>query len=276
MLYHYIWIKIPIEYTPPYFIGSMLRGAFGHALKRVTCINPSYQCEGCFSSESCLYYQFYEKQNIQHQYRFDIALDSKSYSFGLYLFDGSCTKLPYILSSLEMALTKYGLGRDRIVLKDIEIEVNGMTVYAEGQFTNAIDIESKQIDTQGYSPNLKIQFITPLRIKKSNQLEYRKIRVEHILRSIHQRQKQIFDDTLSYSLDYEPTYTASVKALTYKPLYRKSDRQGRKIIMDGVLGEMAVVGLDQRSFMLLKIGEVIGVGKQVTFGMGKIKIEEVE
>jgi CRISPR/Cas system endoribonuclease Cas6 (RAMP superfamily) len=46
--------------------------------------------------------------------------------------------------------------------------------------------------------------------------------------------------------------------------------------MDGVLGEIAVLGIDQKSYELLKLGEIIGVGKQTTFGMGKIKIEEVK
>jgi len=47
-------------------------------------------------------------------------------------------------------------------------------------------------------------------------------------------------------------------------------------VMDGVLGEMAVLGLDEKSYRLLKIGEIIGVGKQTVFGLGKIKIEEID
>ena len=275
MKYHHIKININTKNKPSYYTGSMLRGAFGHALKRVTCINPSYQCKDCFSAQDCLYYDFYEKENVQHRYRFDIELNSKSYDFGLYLFDDACSKLPYILSSLEIALTKNGLGKERTTFNNIQIKVNDIIVYQEGGFAGRIDVKTQKIETKKYTPDLKIKLITPLRIKKSNHLEYDKIRVEHILRSIYQRAKYIFDNEEVHSLDYKPTYTTSVKVFDYKPLYRKSDRQKEQLVMAGVLGEMAVLGLDKRSYELLQIGEVLGVGKQTTFGMGKIKIEEV-
>ena len=277
MRYHHIAIKLSSKYSPPYFIGSQLRGAFGHALKKVTCINPSYQCTNCFGAKSCLYHSFYEQENIQHKYRFDIELGSLSYDFGLYLYSDACDKLPYILSSLHIALSENGLGKDRVVFDNITIQVNGITIYEDGSFSNTLDdIKPQKFQPDNYHPNIKLKLLTPLRIKKSNQLEYNKINIEHILRSIYQRYKQIFEDTVVYSLDYKPTYITSVKVFEYKPLYRKSIRQGKRLVMDGVLGEIAVLGIDQKSYELLKLGEIIGVGKQTTFGMGKIKIEEVK
>jgi CRISPR/Cas system endoribonuclease Cas6 (RAMP superfamily) len=123
-----------------------------------------------------------------------------------------------------------------------------------------------------YFSDIKIHLLTPLRIKKGNALEYQKIKIDHLLRSIFQRKKSLFDNEEVYSLDYAPHYAASVKALEYKPLYRKSERQGRKILMDGVIGEMAAIGLDKQSYELLRLGEIIGVGKQTVFGMGKIAL----
>jgi len=275
-MYYKIDIKPKTDKTPPYFTGSMLRGAFGHALKRVTCINPSYRCEGCFATEKCLYYDFYEKQNIQHKYRFDIELNQKNFDFSLYLFAESCHALPYVLSSLEMALTQNGLGRERMTFEDLQMEVNGVTVYRDHGFSHQIDIVPCKIHVDGHTSDIKIKFLTPLRIKKGNKLKYDDITIEHILRSIYQRKQQIFENEEVYSLDYEPTYITSVKTFEYKPLYRKSDRQGKKMVMDGVIGEMAVLGLDRKSYELLKIGEIIGVGKQTVFGMGKIKVEEID
>jgi len=275
MEYYYIKVKIQTEKTPPYFIGSMLRGAFGHALKRVTCINPSYKCNDCFESENCLYYNFYEKENQQHNYRFDVALGSDSFDFGLYLFSDACNGLAYILSSLEIALTKNGLGKERNTFDDIEIYVNGTTVYKNSAFVGSLNVATKKLQIDDYMQNIKIYFETPLRMKKSNKLEYNKIKVEYLLRSIYQRKKVIFENEEVYSLDYVPSYVTSVKALEYKPLYRRSDRQEKAIIMDGVLGEMAVIAIDKRSYELLKIGELIGVGKQTVFGLGKIRIEEL-
>lgn len=42
------------------------------------------------------------------------------------------------------------------------------------------------------------------------------------------------------------------------------------------MGEMWISDLDERSFELLKLGELIGVGKQTVFGLGKITIQGVK
>jgi len=83
---HYtITVKTHTKEKPPYFMGSMLRGALGYALKKVTCINPSYKCEGCFAAKECLYYNFYEQKNAFHDYRFNIDLGTKTFDFELLL-----------------------------------------------------------------------------------------------------------------------------------------------------------------------------------------------
>jgi len=83
----YTKITIIIKDKPPYFIGSQLRGALGYALKKVTCINPSFKCDGCFATNNCLYYEFYEEKNVFHKYRFDFELGKEFYDFSFYLFD---------------------------------------------------------------------------------------------------------------------------------------------------------------------------------------------
>jgi len=275
MDYYKITVKPKTDNIPPYFIGSMLRGSFGHALKQVICINPSYRCNGCFALEKCLYYDFYEKQNIQHKYRFDIKVNQKEFNFNLYLFAESCSNLSYVLSALEITLKENGLGKERIKFKNIQVYVNNISIYKRDFISCKRNIEPSVINNNTYFPNVKIKLLTPLRLKKGNKLKYTDITIEHILRSIYQRYKQIFENKNVYSLSYEPKYITSIKTLEYKPIYRKSDRQNKKIIMDGVLGEMAVIGLDEESYKLLKIGEIIGVGKQTVFGFGKIKLDEI-
>jgi CRISPR/Cas system endoribonuclease Cas6 (RAMP superfamily) len=41
----------------------------------------------------------------------------------------------------------------------------------------------------------------------------------------------------------------------------------------GLMGMIEFEFIDEESFKLLKIGEVVGVGKQVTFGMGEIEVK---
>ena len=99
MNYTKLSIIIKTDKKPPYFIGSQLRGALGYALKKVSCINPSYKCDGCFATNNCLYYQFYEEKNSFHKYRFDFELGLEYYNFDFYLFNDVCDKLPYVVSA---------------------------------------------------------------------------------------------------------------------------------------------------------------------------------
>ena len=41
----------------------------------------------------------------------------------------------------------------------------------------------------------------------------------------------------------------------------------------GLMGIIEFEFIDEESFKLLKIGEVVGVGKQVTFRMGEIEVK---
>jgi len=275
-VYHYISVKINTKKKAPYFTGSMLRGAFGHALKKVTCINPTYKCEGCFAAENCVYYQFYEKETLQPKFRFDITLESDTFDFGFYLFGDACTQLPYVLSSLEMALGQNGLGKDRTRFTDITMEVDGLTVYENHAFLPHITSVPQKLTPSIYTPNIKVKLLTPLRIKQDNKIAHDSVALKNIIRSVYQRKQQIFENEQVHSLPHKPTFTTAIELLENKKLYRRSDRQGRKIVMDGVLGEFAVIGLDEESFHLLKLGEILGAGKQTTFGLGKLKVEEIK
>ena len=43
--------------------------------------------------------------------------------------------------------------------------------------------------------------------------------------------------------------------------------------MDGLIGDIELKNIDEKSYKLLKLGEIIGVGKQVTFGFGCIEVK---
>ena len=274
MNYHHIEVKINTPHKPSYFIGSTIRGAMGYALKKVTCINPSYRCEGCFAQSSCLYHQFYEEKNSFHKYRFDIELGSDKFDFGLYLFDDACDGLPYILSALEMMLTKNGLTKNNYTFNDIEFFLNGQTIYQHGEF-KSLDILQKSFKVDSFCPDIKIKLLTPLRIKKNNRFLREDVDLEDILRSIYQKEQEFKHGEKAFKLDYIPHYATVVKDLSYKPLMRNSNRQRQRMNMDGIVGELALMGLDKRSYELLKLGEVIGVGKQTVMGLGKIEVEDL-
>ena len=275
MTYHHIEVVVQTNAKPSYFTGSMIRGAMGYALKKVTCVNPSYQCEGCFTTENCLYYKLYEEANSFRPYRFEIELGSGKFNFGLYLFNKAYEGLPYILSALHRALTQNGLTKQNHKFTDFQIMLNGHAIYADNNF-DYLNVLPLTFEPKSHTPNVKIKLLTPLRIKRSNALLTNEVDVEDILRSIYQKEQELTTGQKVFKLNYTPRYETVLKLLSHKSLVRKSGRQNRRMNMDGIIGEMALYGLDKESYRLLKLGEITGVGKQTVMGLGQIEIEDLK
>jgi len=272
---HFSKISIIIKDKPPYFIGSQIRGALGYALKKVTCINPTTQCEGCFALNNCLYYEFYEAKNQFHPFRLDYELGKEYYDFSLYLFEESCEKLPYVVSALYQMLTQHGLGREKKRYREFDLYINDTNALKNGQLsiptnttqTFTIDIRYKDIT---------LTLVTPLRIKKDNRfIRDETISLEDIINSIYQRQMQLLGRG-HRKFPYPIEGKIVSKNLSYQELTRNSNRQKTTMNLGGIKGAITLKGLNKESYEVLKVGELIGAGKSTVFGLGKITIEEVK
>jgi len=272
MKFTQISILIKPNNHPPYFIGSQLRGALGYALKKVSCINPSFRCEGCFSASSCTYYQFYEQKNSFHKYRFDFELGLAYYDFNLYLYDTATKQLPYIVSALYMMLTKNGLGKERTIYPEFELFINDKQSLKNGEL-NLPNKYVQELQIDDMHVNVILYLKTPLRIKKGNNfIRDDRLELKDIINSIYQRQMQLLDKgykKFPYSIQGE----IIKKDLYYRELTRMSNRQKTTMNLGGIMGEIEIIGLNKECYEVLKVGELIGVGKQTVFGLGKIKVK---
>lgn len=270
------YTKITLIFNPneqmPYFIGSQLRGALGYALKKVICVNPSFECHECFAALNCLYYEFYEAKNEVHKYRFDFELGHEFYEFNFYLFDDACIKLPYVISAFHMMLTQIGLGKEKKTYKDFDLYINDENSFIDKKLQLPKNfLKIFQIDT--FSPDVLIKFATPLRIKKDNKfVRDDRLELADLINSIYQRQMQISGKGYK-KFPYEIQGEIIKKELTYKELTRQSNRQKTTMNMGGIMGFMEIKNLNKESYEVLKLGELIGCGKQTVFGLGKIKLE---
>lgn len=270
--YHRLDIIVETSDSLPTHGGSMIRGAFGPALKRTVCINPAFECKGCFESSECLFFDFYEKQNSYHSYRFDVDLSPNRFEFSLYIFNNSASKLPYILAALEMMLTKIGLSAGRKRYDDFTIDCDGIRIYEKGRFYLDF-IKLQKFSHTPLSDTFTLQFLTPLRMKDRNEFLKSAPSLEQILHSIHLRYEALSGRGRS-PLGYEPSYHQTFARTRFLDLGRYSRRQETKLKIGGIVGEMGYSGVDERSCKLLRLGELIGVGKQTVFGMGKIALKE--
>ncbi|MBD3807161.1 MAG: CRISPR system precrRNA processing endoribonuclease RAMP protein Cas6 [Epsilonproteobacteria bacterium] len=268
-------ITIIFKAKPPYFIGSQLRGAFGHALKRVTCINPAYECDGCFASANCLYHEFYEAKNEAHKYRFDFELGKSFYEFNLYLFDTATAKLPYVVSALHMMLTQIGLGKEKQTFNDFELYINDESAMIGGKL-KLPSKHTQDFETPQPFSHAKIKLLTPLRIKKENRyVRDDSIELYDIVNSVYQRQMQLLGRGHK-KFPYEVSGEVVKKELYFKELTRQSNRQKTTMNLGGVMGEIEIKNIDEKSCHVLKLGELLACGKSTVFGLGKIEVEAID
>ncbi len=276
MIYHTIRIRFQNAKTPLYFIGSQLRGAFGYALKRTVCINPAFECSSCFAADNCLYYDFYESKEGYHPYRFDFELGKSYYDFRLYLFGEATSKLAYVVSALHRMLTDTGIGKERFKVTAYELFVNGASAMKEGKIVLPTSEPLVFEFPNDVADNVKVHFITPLRIKSNNRFvrHAEHLTLRALINSLYQRSLMLEGKDRA-KLPFEPQGKIVDRFAHFKDLTRYSGRQKGKLKIGGLLGEMTIEGLDGESYRLLKLGELIGVGKQTVFGLGKIAVEEL-
>ncbi len=263
----YSKISFKSELKLPYkFIGSSIRGALGVGLKRVVCINPSRECEGCFASEGCLFYDFYEKDNPKYRLDLDVGGDV---NFDLILFEEYATKAPYVISAVYKVFKEIGITKKRIK-GDFELFFNDKLIFKEGEFfefkNEVLEFEVKDVKNRAY-----VVFKTPLRIKENNKLLRKGVGLKSVLRSIHHRYQRLKNSPIT-KLPFEPKYEVSFENFSFLEFDRFSNRQKSKMKLGGLVGVMELKDMDEESYKLLKLGELIGVGKQVSFGFGKIEV----
>lgn len=258
---------------PPFFVGSMFRGALGMALKRTVCVNPTYQCEGCFSAKECLYYEFYEEKNVFHMFRLDIVLQPKSFDYSLYLFEEATRSLAYVLSAIQKAAEEEGYGKERKKMKIKQISVSRQIVYDGKEFLPLSEPKPKYLILDSFCPNIRLEFTMPLRIKENNTLARKKIALHTLVGNVHRRVSQLKGEKPS-PLGHKVQGDIVHSTLNFVEMKRHSNRQDKGMNMGGLKGSMDIEGLDEKSYEYLKIGEIIGVGKQTVFGLGSYTIKE--
>jgi hypothetical protein len=193
------------EAVLPTLIGSTLRGAFGHALKAISCSVKHQDCEKCFLSEVCLYSTVFEPtssskiKDIPRPFIFDPPIppftrdisenqtlklriaEKGKISFGLTLIGESVKKLPYFIYAFEL-MARHGLGVNRQSFSIAEvfgIDANNSkhSIYTPNlskilpfEKTSLAELVEHRAKGLTLSNSLKIVFQTPLRIRRNKEL----------------------------------------------------------------------------------------------------------
>jgi CRISPR/Cas system endoribonuclease Cas6 (RAMP superfamily) len=110
-------------------------------------------------------------------------------------------------------------------------------------------------------------------MKSDNRLLASKPALKQILSSILDRINH-FKGLPAIRLPFEPLYKEGKSDVSFKDFARFSNRQQTKMQLGGIMGYICYDEIDAKSYTLLKLGEIAGVGKQTVFGLGEIKVEK--
>ena len=293
----------------PVYKGSTFRGVFGHALKKVVCALKRQDCKECLLKDKCVYSFVFETQDKPdrpegkkriaappHPYVIEPPDTNKThfkkgedFDFILILFGKANEYLPYFIYAFEQ-MGELGIGkgidgkRARFILKSVMTD--NMTIYSgetgkisAGTAYQELLIPHNKEEKSPPASTIELTFKTPLRIKFQNRLEA-SLPFHILIRAVLRRIASLYnyhgngEPPLDYRGLVERAKDIEIKssALRWFDWKRYSNKQDQRMLMGGIIGKVEYAG-DLRPFIpLISFCEKVHVGKQTSFGLGKIVI----
>ena len=289
--------------------GSVIRGVLGASLKQVSCALRHQRCNTCILLERCIYVSFFERLppvsgspkwlNVRPSpfvleppdtERQDFNPDTR-FSFNILLFGKANESLPYLIYAIER-MGRHGLGRaldggdrGRFTLEAVVHEGQNIYTTKEGRLHQPESLmELVQPDLfSGYSSSafaeVSVRLCTPLRLKSSNkfqdQLPFSSL-VRAALRRISSLEATYGDGEPDLPYRELAAMAESVKIvdkdLRWQDWHRYSSRQKASMRLGGLVGTICYEGKNLGVFMpLLRYAEQVHLGKQTTFGLGRLE-----
>jgi CRISPR-associated endoribonuclease Cas6 len=208
--------------------------------------------------------------------------EGQTLSFNLILIGSAIDYIPYFIYTFEqLGGIGIGKGRGKYILS--EVKIDGITVYKKGILKKSIskimEIPSK-FETTDSVENLTLKIITPLRIRYQRkfvtELDFH-ILVRNLIRRISllgyfHCGEQLPDFTVQEVIRHAETINTVNSNLRWHDWERYSSRQEIKMKLGGVVGEIVYRGNIAPFIPYLKAGEILHVGKNTSFGLGKYEI----
>ncbi|MGC8660241.1 MAG: CRISPR system precrRNA processing endoribonuclease RAMP protein Cas6 [Desulfomonilaceae bacterium] len=286
---------------PPYK-GSTFRGAFGVALKKVTCALKLRDCPGCPLVGRCVYFQVFENTtgdnhgSVARPHPFVIEppettktrfSNGDEFNFSILLFGFANSYLPYFIYAFE-EMGKTGLGKRidgaRAGYKVYSVTSNSSVVYESSNrlITTGIEVDmpfNSQLAPDDDEFEMTIQLDTPLRLKFRNQFNAH-LPFHVFVRAMLRRISSINNEFGAGEppLDYPGLVRRATEikttgsSLEWLDWTRFSNRQNARMQLGGLVGDITYHGKLSEFVPLIKYCEVVHIGKSTTFGLGKIKL----
>lgn len=291
--------------TLPAYKGSMLRGAFGHALRKAVCMmGPEQPCETCLLREACYYTKLFEPFHqgevpeplrglpiTPRPYIFEPAGEARRFEpgdpleFDLLLFGQAADLQLYALLAVER-MAAAGLGRNRArfrldrarclapdgrwraVLEDGRMRGRGST---RPSFPAANGLEGDRAS---------LRFTTPTRLRVEDDgvadVDFPDL-VSCMLRRVWEVAhfhvpKAAIDWEAAPLLEKARRVRIAAADLRWHDWERYNARERTLMNMGGFMGNIEIEGDLEPFAPLLRAAEIVHVGRGTPFGLGRVEV----
>lgn len=296
--------KLVFQVTRPFelpeYAGSTLRGAFGKALRYISCMTKQDNCKICPLYKTCPYTTVFEtpvpdadKSMIQQfsqvpnsyiieppQWGRKKYLVGELLEFNLVLFGRTIHHNALIIFAFQRALS-YNIASGQANLLDVKVyeKENLKSILKNNQM-----IEHSQVleYSQPNSKNVKLILKTPLRLQENGKpLNENNITYSRFFLSLAKRISLLNEFHHNpIDLDFNALKLDLMNIREEKDLYwqdwtRYSSRQQQKMKLGGVMGEWIFYDVSLEWLNLLYFGQWLHNGKNATFGLGQYTITSI-
>ncbi len=288
------------------FSGSDLRSIFGSSLRTLSCVTNMSQCEGCPVQADCPYGKLFSNKTDRAtqsdsnqttlnpyiieppEWGVQLLKKGETWSFHLILMGATESLLPLIILAwkrgLEQGLGKKSAGRATL-LKVMHCQADGNEALVLDPVENLIRPHEPTLYLDR-TPNASIKsvtlnLLTPTRLQfRGHVLTPRSVKPRDMVEILTRRVRLLFPqqmDNLFHDKDHEEMAKIdgirTEGQLEFCDWKRYSASQRREMNLGGLMGQWTWFGDVQPFMTLLKLGEWLHVGKNVTFGMGQYRME---
>lgn len=296
----------------PEYKGSTFRGAFGQALKKVACALKLQDCAHCLLNQRCVYYLVFEQSSPgisgddrkriaapPHPYVIELPEDFKTrfpagelFGFSLLLFGKANDYLPYFIYAFA-EMGKSGIGRkttggraafllDEVAARD-EIVYSRLTgKLRPGPFICDLTLPGQADGLDNAVSKIRLTLQTPLRLKFENHL-HAALPFHVLIRAMLRRISSLlqYHGNGEPALDYRglvaraEAIRVEESSLRWFDWKRFSNRQDQAMLLGGLVGSVTYIGDITEYMPLIRFCEKVHLGKQTSFGLGKIELTRI-
>jgi hypothetical protein len=285
----------------PQFAGSLLRGQFGAALRRASCITGARTCQGCPLLATCPYPEIFEtpppaEHRLQRfsQVPNPYVIEPPAFgtravpagellTFDVVLVGRAIGRLALIVHAFQRALG-HGLGQTRArgMLEDLAVQDGEGWSGIWDSERGRIEEHDARLAVPAFPPSrcATLCIETPLRLQTQGRplpveklspraLVTNLMRRATLLLELHNGQPPLLEEPAAKALARHAESFTGERRLRWQDWSRYSSRQKQEMTLGGAIGEWRLEGDLAPVLPLLWLGQWLHAGKNATMGMGR-------